>query len=86
MGEQWQALLALEVCASLVAAQGRQGADAEGAGRRAARIFGAAQALRETLAAPLVPINRDHYQRGVAATRALLDDATFAAAWAAAAR
>jgi tetratricopeptide (TPR) repeat protein len=82
LGERWQAVLALEACAGLAAAQGHQRADAEDAGRRAARIFGAAEALREKLGAPLLPIYHDHYQRGVAATRAHLDEATFAAAWA----
>jgi tetratricopeptide (TPR) repeat protein len=82
VGERWVTVHALEVCACLAAALGRQRADSEPAGRRAARLFGAAEALRETLGAPTLPIYQAQYQRGVAATRALLDDATFEAAWA----
>ncbi|HEU5100018.1 MAG TPA: hypothetical protein VFU22_13410, partial [Roseiflexaceae bacterium] len=40
-------------------------------------------ALRETLGAPAMSFQQASYQRGVAAARALLDQATFAAAWAA---
>jgi predicted ATPase/DNA-binding CsgD family transcriptional regulator len=50
---------------------------------RAARLFGAAEALREVGRIPLPPVNRADYERDVAATRAQLDTATFAAAWAA---
>ena len=50
--------------------------------QRAARLFGAADALRETLNARLAPGNRPGYDRDVAAVRAQLDEATFAAAWA----
>jgi predicted ATPase len=74
IGWQWAALHALEVCAGLAAAQG--------AGRKAARLFGADEALRETLGLGILAIWRDRYQRALAAARALLDDATFAAAWA----
>jgi predicted ATPase len=57
---------------------------------RAARLFGAAAALRATLGAAaargwnfqLAPANRDAYERQVAATRATLGEETFAAAWA----
>ena len=58
---------------------------------RAARLFGAAAALRATLsdAAPrgfslgLAPQSCDEYERQVAATRAALGAEAFAAAWAA---
>jgi len=40
------------------------------------------EAERETLGAPTLSIYQAHYKRGVAAARALLDGATFAAAWA----
>jgi hypothetical protein len=81
MGERTQALRALEVCAGLATAPSHRGADAEGAGRRSARLFGAAAALRETLGTPLMTLYHDHYRRALAATQALLDDATFTAAW-----
>jgi tetratricopeptide (TPR) repeat protein len=84
MGERWVVTAqALEECACLAAARGAGRGDAEGAGRRAARLFGAAEAQREKLGAAILPLWHDHYQRGVAAARALLDEATFAAAWAA---
>lgn len=82
LGECWQSILALEVGAGLAAAQAHQRADAEPARCRAARIFGAAEALRETLGAPLLSMYQAHYQRGVAAIRAQFDEVTFAAAWA----
>ena len=44
---------------------------------------GAGEAERATLGTTILPIYQAHYQRGVAAARALLNDATFAAAWAA---
>jgi predicted ATPase/class 3 adenylate cyclase len=75
LGWQWVAFHALEVCAGLALAQG--------SGRRAALLFGADEALRETIGLSILPIWHDNYQRGVAAARALLDEATFAAAWAA---
>src|SRR5438067_4950335 len=49
--------------------------------QRAARLFGAAAALRERVGASIIPQRRAHYEREVAATRAMVDAATFAAAW-----
>jgi tetratricopeptide (TPR) repeat protein len=49
---------------------------------RAARLFGAAEALREVIGEPLAPAYRAAHERDVAAVRALLGDATFEAAWA----
>jgi hypothetical protein len=57
---------------------------------RAARLFGAAAALRTTLGDAasrgwnfqLAPASRDAYEREVAATRAALGEEAFAAAWA----
>jgi predicted ATPase/class 3 adenylate cyclase len=48
---------------------------------RAARLLGAAEALREALGAPLPPVHRAEYQRNVAAVRAALDEQALAAAW-----
>jgi hypothetical protein len=50
---------------------------------RAARLFGAAEALHEAIGKPLPPFLRADYDRDVAAVHAQLDDATFDAAWAA---
>jgi predicted ATPase/Tfp pilus assembly protein PilF len=49
---------------------------------RAAELFGSAEVLRETIASPHFPIEVPGYERDVAAARALLDEADFAAAWA----
>ncbi len=49
---------------------------------RAARLFGAAEALREIINFPLAPSNRAYYERIVATPRAQLDAAAFAVAWA----
>jgi hypothetical protein len=56
-------------------------AGAEGDAERAARLFGAAEALREALGAPLPPVERAHYDRSIATVRAALGEKAFAAAW-----
>ena len=76
--DRWMTALTLEVFAGLVAAQGRGPTDAF----RAARIFGAAEALRTSIAAPLPPVNRPAYECAVATARGQLDAGTWAAAWA----
>ena len=53
-----------------------------GQAERAARLCGAAEALRETIGAP-VPRHRGQYERAIAAARATLGEQAFAAAWAA---
>jgi tetratricopeptide (TPR) repeat protein len=50
---------------------------------RAARLFGAAETLRKAVGMPISPVNRAAYDRDVVTARAQLDDAAFAAAWAA---
>jgi hypothetical protein len=50
---------------------------------RAARLFGAAEALREAMGTPLPPAERGAHDRSVAAVRATMGDAAFAVAWAA---
>jgi predicted ATPase/DNA-binding XRE family transcriptional regulator len=76
MGERWQIVHTLEVCACL-AAQGTQANLL-----RSARIFGATEKLRETLAAPMMLFQRDFNERGIAHLRAQLDEETFRTAWA----
>jgi hypothetical protein len=49
---------------------------------RAARLFGAAEALLETTGAQMVGVDRAEWDRYVAVVRAQLDEAAFAAAWA----
>jgi DNA-binding CsgD family transcriptional regulator len=48
---------------------------------RAARLLGAAEAMREVSNAPLPPSDRPDYDRIVRTTRAQLDEAVFALAW-----
>jgi hypothetical protein len=50
--------------------------------RRAARLLGAAAALRDRLNAPRPPAHRVAHERAVAAARGALGDAAFGAAWA----
>jgi DNA-binding NarL/FixJ family response regulator len=63
----------LELLAAAVSLQGDH--------RRAALLFGAAEALREAVGAFVLPLYRAEYDRGVAATRTGLDEATFSAVW-----
>jgi DNA-binding CsgD family transcriptional regulator len=65
---------ALEGLAAVVAAQGQAA--------WAARLWGAAEALRETLSMPLPPVYRSDYERAVAAARIQLGGQLFAVAWA----
>jgi DNA-binding NarL/FixJ family response regulator len=50
---------------------------------RAARLYGAAEALREAIGIPLPPYHRPEYEREVAVTREALGEDRFAAAYAA---
>jgi predicted ATPase/DNA-binding CsgD family transcriptional regulator len=50
---------------------------------RAARLYGAAEALREAIGVPLPPYHRPEYEREVAVTRESLGNQAFAAAYAA---
>jgi hypothetical protein len=52
-----------------------------GQGSRAARLWGAAAALREAIGAPLSPAQRESHERAVAPVRAACGEAEFAAAW-----
>ena len=47
----------------------------------AARLWGAAENLRETIGTPLPPVYRADYERSVAATRTQLGEQAFAATW-----
>ena len=82
LGERWQTVHTLEVFARLAAGQEQRPEDAQASGLRAARLFGAAEVLRETLRAPILAFQRQSYARGIATLRAQLDEATFTAAWA----
>jgi predicted ATPase/class 3 adenylate cyclase len=51
-------------------------------GTRAARLLGAAEALREAAGAPMTPFEREEYERAIAGLRAELDAEALGAAWA----
>jgi len=63
----------LDAMAGLAALQGRQ--------PRAAKLFGAAEVLREEIKMPLPPPDREEYDRYVWLAREGLHENTFAAAW-----
>jgi tetratricopeptide (TPR) repeat protein len=58
-------------------------AAAAGQPERAARLFGAAAALREAIGVPMAPVDRADYDRHVAAVHAALGETAFAGAWSA---
>ncbi len=55
---------------------------AQGESVWAARLWGAAEVLREAIGAPHPPFDRVSYERSITATRARLGEKSFAAAWA----
>ncbi len=81
-GDKSQQMWALEGLACLAARLGMaQGAPLEGA-QRAARLFGSAEALRETRGELPFPAERSIHERYVAMGRAHMDEAAWQAAWA----
>jgi non-specific serine/threonine protein kinase len=56
-------------------------ASALGEPERSAHLFGAADALREAIGAPLAPADYATYERSIGAARAALGEAGFATAW-----
>ena len=71
--EKWFILQCLESLAG--------GAISQNQPQWAARLFGAAEALRETSHIPLPPVDRTAYGRDIAAVRAALGEVSFAVAW-----
>jgi predicted ATPase/class 3 adenylate cyclase len=67
------------ICLAGFAQLAQSGADPD----RAARLFGAAEALRDAIGAGLTLMDRPGYERAVADTRTALGDEAFARAWAA---
>jgi predicted ATPase/transcriptional regulator with XRE-family HTH domain/Tfp pilus assembly protein PilF len=56
-------------------------ASAQGLPRRAARLFGAEEVLREELGSPLPPVDRQEYERYVENARGMMAEATFKKLW-----
>ncbi len=81
MGAKWLIAACLEGLAAVIAAQDSGGTSLAGA-LWAARLCGAAEALREAVGAPIRPFMRSDYERMVAATRTQLGKEAFATAWA----
>ncbi|GHO56240.1 transcriptional regulator [Ktedonobacter robiniae] len=73
-GNKYTVILGLEGLAAAVAVQGKYA--------WAAHLWGAAEARREMVGAPLPPIERDPYNRAVTAARTRLGEQAFASAWA----
>jgi predicted ATPase/class 3 adenylate cyclase/DNA-binding CsgD family transcriptional regulator len=73
-GFKWHIALSLEGLAGVVAAQRNP--------TWAARLWGAAESLRDALGSPIPPVERAFYERSFAATRTQLGEKIFAAAWA----
>ncbi len=73
IGEKWMTPFNLEGLASVVAAQG--------ALRWAAQLWGAAEALREAMDVPRLPVDHVGYEQAVGAARAHLGEETYASAW-----
>ncbi len=79
--ERWQAVHTLEVFARLAAVQAQHSPEALPLLLRSARIFGAAESLRETYSSPVLPFQRRSYDQGLTALRAQLDEGRRAAVW-----
>ena len=74
LGSRWDIADVLEIMAAVASGRG----DSE----ESARLFGAAEALREHLKTPLPPSERESYEERVLKTRSELDGTAFAVAWA----
>src|SRR5947209_19159512 len=73
VGEKWMTPFNLEGLAGVVATQG--------ALRWAAQLWGAAEALREAIDVPRLPVDCRGYEQAVATVRAQLGEEVFATAW-----
>lgn len=82
LGENIQTIPTLEVFAHLVAMRGQNSDEPRAMLMQSARIFGAAEALREAMCSPIMPDQQRSHELGIAALRTQLDELTLAAAWA----
>jgi DNA-binding CsgD family transcriptional regulator len=72
-GDKWSTAYGLELLAALENEQGNP--------KRAAKLFGAAEALREAINMPIQDREHEGYQKDVAAVRKNLSECTFTQAW-----
>jgi DNA-binding CsgD family transcriptional regulator len=72
-GDVCQVAEALELLSRVEGAQGRA--------LRAVRLFGAAEALRDVVSAPLMPPERPYFVPGLMRARTVLGEIVFAATW-----
>jgi predicted ATPase/class 3 adenylate cyclase len=73
IGAKWHIAESLEDLAAVLGAQGQ--------GSRAARLWGAAEALRGQVGAPLAPAEQSRYRAAVASSRAGSPESAFELAW-----
>ena len=73
INDKWLIPWGLEGLAGVIAARG--------GAAWAARLWGAAEALRENFSFPMPPVERSSYEQAVAAVRSKLGEEAFAAAW-----
>jgi hypothetical protein len=82
LGERWASVQALEMSARLAAEDRSRLENGQRGLVRAARLFGATEAIRERLAFPILSEERRSYEHGLAMLRARLDDESLAVGWA----
>lgn len=73
LGDRYGVATVLEGCAGLAS---------EAEPLRAARLWGAAEAVREAIGAPLLPDERSRYERDLASVRGRVAESAFSSAWA----
>src|SRR5204862_7042365 len=74
LGDRQGIALCLEGLASFAGGQGEA--------LRAARLWGAAEGLREVIGSPLSPADQGKYEQDIAVARAQVNEAEFTSAWA----
>jgi tetratricopeptide (TPR) repeat protein len=83
IGDRHGIAYSLEALAALEAAEGAtRASEGEPGALRAARLWSAAEALREEIGSPMPPSERVEYDRQLREARAAVGEAGFAAAWA----
>ncbi len=81
LGHEWGLIYLVEAFGYLVIAQQGREMQSTNQAIRAARLLGAAQALRESRSAPLLPPYQARHQNYIQAVQAALKEGVFAAEW-----